>query len=354
MTAIEDLCEEYLKKNSISYLRNKELIIKSQPVTEFDFIIPGAVVEVKSSYNGNSKNKLARQLTKMEKYIPQDFVIYLYVHTDETKNLTADMKQCDRVKVIKDFSEIKHQHYPYYTTDTKVIRSFGSEENEVHDELVKKYKEICTTQWFYDRATTHFTDQELKRFQSLTKFKIVDSEPSRCIILARSEVAFKMFDNFVEVIHAYELLNKEPVREVPGISVKCQKCQKINTLERIKDNICYLCGRFKLVKAPQHQQEKIKRKKIMEQNVLVGKRGKKKVPDIKIVVDLLKKGLTFKEIRQQLNTVSRSKLVGQFVAMVKEFHEGTNLEVITKEYNLQPNDVESLSYHKHFVNLSVS
>ncbi len=208
MTEVEDLCEEYLKKHAIRYIRNKKLFFGHVQVGEFDFIIPGAVVEVKTTYTSEYKTAFEKQLKAMKHYIPQDYIIYLYVQHDEKDLLAKDFPD---VKVIKEFSEIKCQDYPYYVEDTSIIRSFGS---KYSSEYYSKYPEILVLKDNYDRAIVHFTNQEHKKAHR-TKFVIVDKKPEKCIFLTKLDFfAFSsnnnIFHNFMKKLQLLNFLTASP------------------------------------------------------------------------------------------------------------------------------------------------
>ena len=73
---IENFVEQELIKRNIVFKRNINIKRNRRNLVEFDFIIPGAVIEVKTSYFDDNyydrMKQLTEQIKRQQSFIPHD------------------------------------------------------------------------------------------------------------------------------------------------------------------------------------------------------------------------------------------------------------------------------------------
>jgi hypothetical protein len=100
----ENEVEQYLKKNNIPFYAGVWFELDKISITEFDFILPGAILEVKSGKCKPSN----RQLNLLSRFVPKELKIYIYLKEVENK------KEVDgRFIYINDLSELQISDYVY-------------------------------------------------------------------------------------------------------------------------------------------------------------------------------------------------------------------------------------------------
>jgi hypothetical protein len=340
MALIEDLCEQHLQKAGIKYLRNRYLFVGKEIVCEIDFIISGAVIEIKTSYHSQHLKKLIAQLQRIKKYIPKDFIIYFFaMHSGDVDTIKKQLSAIDRVVVISDFNEIKCQNYPYFTDEPSVIRTFGAP-----DYKGTLPKELSTTQYCYNRAIAHLMDEELKKAHEI-KFNIVDHEPHRCILLVRISRDHRLFDTFLEHVHTLHLGSGLPVRHIEGVTNYCQKCNQLNYFERITDNRCIKCSNGSLKRKRKEFKTEIqnKRQKLSQDQTY---KEINKPLDVKSIITHFKAGLTSKEIRK-IGKHKRSPLK-KLIKHIHNTYDKVTMSLL-KQFNIQEEDMVTLRHNKNLI-----
>ena len=128
----EDLCEQFLKDNNVVYKRNIHVMENKIQFMEIDFIIPGAIIEIKTG-TSLPVNRIIKQLQRYIEYVPGSFTIYLYSHqifdTDDLHRIQFD----PRIKLIRQFTEIAISNIDCFIFDVTAVRSFGSKLNNKYE-----------------------------------------------------------------------------------------------------------------------------------------------------------------------------------------------------------------------------
>lgn len=171
----ENTMESYLRRKGIPFKRNVKLYDASKCVRiEIDFVIPGAVIEVKSEdvkfYKKFTTEKIVHQISRLAQYVDDaDFTIYLIVVDDDqiVKKLVEHDK---RIKVITNMNEIVcSARLPYFCNHVGMIRTLGSLEFEAFSDTCDLIKGNIIFGDTYLRAISIMTDEELDRL-SVYKF----------------------------------------------------------------------------------------------------------------------------------------------------------------------------------------
>lgn len=244
----EKSCEIYLIHHNIPYKKNITLCRDRQFITEFDLIIPGAIIEAKSGeYKVDhilSHKKLLKQITTQLENIPKDYIIYVLFERELDPLVKVQYEFNDRIKVIHKMDDIKYIPFPYCIIDTNVLRSFASTSNPEYKTLLQLYPEIITTRKAYNRSIVMMDEEEKKRFD---QFNIIIQEeiPKRCVLLHGRNVVYDLFDVFIIHRKYHQLRNSSPLYELDSTSMKCNMCQKIHFIENIVNGKCYKCNNMK-------------------------------------------------------------------------------------------------------------
>ena len=273
----EKECEQYLIEHCIPYRRNniiyadcdrekknKHGYVRGNTLCEFDFIIPGAIIEVKAATEntincGKFFKTLKIQISNFKKYIPTDFNIYVYIHnvTEEQCKKYSDLLG---IIIITDFNEIKCESIPYFITDPCALRSLITDNEERNNKMINKYKTIITLQKSYTKAYITFTDNEKKIFEKYNiKIKEnIDDISSYCIFKKSSDTQlikscdylapdYKIFKIFCEKYQVIERKSKcIPLVKIPEISDECLTCNQLFFINRLDVNkVCCICRAIK-------------------------------------------------------------------------------------------------------------
>ena len=256
----EDLVEVQLQDSNIPYKRNVKFTMRvkqgtkyrKEIVTEFDYIIPGAIIEVKTAILNNHRiDAVITQLKKQLSIIPKNFTIYLFSKEPIKDNNTIKLLEFNtRIKILATTKDITIVNLPIIVDDTRCLKSFASLNNSHIDELLK-FNKIHTYRDKYNKIYSLATEEEL---QQLKKFSfilqdenILKKYPDNYIIVSNKKwynqqfekrYLFKVFFHFIDY---HELQNKYPIRSVEGTSSKCSKCNKLYLEQFINESACFKC-----------------------------------------------------------------------------------------------------------------
>lgn len=247
----ENFVENYLIHNHIPYKRNMKLKNNAhQTIAEFDFIIPNAIIEVKSgcfkiSEHNKAVNKLLIQLRRIRNNIPNNYKIYLFsvkILSDDVINL---IKECHNdVIIIYDLKKLEINNYPYATRDTGVLRSFVSEYNDKYNYYKSLYDPLYVPKSIYNRVIIGMTNNQLMRLNDMNIY-IVNEIPNDCVYISGRKLnnldGDKLFKVFNEIIPYYDIIYAPIMLIINGVSEWCCKCDKIKYLECFDNNICTIC-----------------------------------------------------------------------------------------------------------------
>lgn len=242
----ESVVERYLLNNNIPYKRN---ITSKKPIHyEFDFVIPGAVIEVKNTtiYRVST---LIEQLVKMRKHLFNDTILYVYNHkapfNDEFRR---EIESIPNTYVLDNLNKIQVKPFSILINRLDVVKSLISEDNP---RFYIEYKHAYLTRDVYRRLLCIMLPEEQERFDDYD-FEIVDDDndiPHRYIAFA----AFKDFytgglwqriDRFMFYrVPAYNLRQRtdRKLLHVEGLTERCDLCHHIYYANRVRDNICDRC-----------------------------------------------------------------------------------------------------------------
>ena len=104
----ESYVETYLRENCISYKRNMKIIKNKLCFLELDFVIPGAVIEVKNRYACHESDceYIAKQLSRYNKYCTE-MTIYLVMSGDLDMErfckIINENEHMKNIKIITDY-----------------------------------------------------------------------------------------------------------------------------------------------------------------------------------------------------------------------------------------------------------
>jgi len=251
----EDHVEQYLIKHDIPYKRNVKVYKNKTQTHEIDFIIPGAIIEVKhrilKKHCIYSIKSLLKQIARLKQLYKG--IIYFYNRSDEMDDYTRSTFNELGVVCIKDLDDIKYDTYSYFTSETGIIKTMSSYLNNDYDAFVHKFKDnIYTTPNTYYRCIVIMTDDEIER---LTKYniKLVDSHKklkNPVLINSRDNSFLHSFDIFNIRIKVLGLDNevRNPTRLISGYTEICTECKELIIAKYVKDGVCKMCKLNKRIK----------------------------------------------------------------------------------------------------------
>ena len=182
--------EQYLIKCNVPYKKNQKLRIEKNMVAEFDFIIPGAVIEVKSGNPlNNNRDDIStsneKQIKRFFTYIPKTYIVYIYVEKSYISSFSTLCQKYDRLKVISDLSEItiNENNIIHYCSNIHVLRRLffhnmfvnSNNNNSIDLYYFSKYNinELIIPRTIVNLLFFHLTDEEInaicKKFISFIK-----------------------------------------------------------------------------------------------------------------------------------------------------------------------------------------
>lgn len=259
---VENFVQKKLEEFNIPFKRNIKLKKEGKILVEFDFIIPGAVIEVKTSYLRYYNNTihgtkvLMDQIKRQESFIPKDFTIYLYFHNivnhndKDSENLRE--LNTDRIKVItrETFNTIQYEKIPIFIESINGLKTLASIENYQNFDM---YRTIYTYKELYDKVRVALTKEEFFRFNSF-KYLFYEKNklPKTYLMLTAGRgknIQYEennVFTIFIRIIKYYDIMNKYPIRVIRNITRKCKRCSKIFMKNFMDKNICFKCSGTKL------------------------------------------------------------------------------------------------------------
>jgi len=250
----EDTCEQELVARGIPFRRGVRLVDRNNCLlAEFDFVLPGAVIEVKSGKHKDRREKA--QMHLLLEYTPPDYVVYLY----RPACLDDDASESKRVRHIKCLDDLKINllEWPVYADDPAVLRSLGSTANTNYEVFLRMCNTTAAaqaTKRVLERAIVMMNPDERTRFDKLA-FSTVKSKPHRCIQLTNRKITLpkrtlvhstahdELFKVFFCYCRPFPLQSSKPLSLLPGVSIQCRHCHRIVFVEQCFSDNCIICRR---------------------------------------------------------------------------------------------------------------
>lgn len=243
----ENIVQQYLISSNIPFKRNTKFKKNRNTIAELDFIIPNAVIEVKSGFfrmqYPKTIDELLKQILRLRSFMPPDFTLYLFsIHkiTDDIMKLI--LLTDPYIKVIYNLNEIVYHPLEYFTMDTGVIRSIVSHNNIEYDNQIKRYNPLYMPKSIYYRALAGFTNDLCERLNKL-HIEFTEIIPTTCIYLTGRNlhdiINNTIFTRFYEKIKYCELKWNDLLL-ITGITHCCVKCNKIKYIECFLTSSDYL------------------------------------------------------------------------------------------------------------------
>jgi len=242
----ENSVEHHLIANKIPYKRN--IIIKdkrNRMVLECDFVIPGAIIEVKGGNFNNgyvtAGDKLYWQIKRYRKYIPDDYDLYIFfVHQPSIDILIYIYSADPKIKIIYDLNDIHYTKYDFCTMDTGVIRSLSSDEYD--DNFRSFFTTITLPKSIYYRSIVGLTNSQLANLNKID-LHFSDQFPDRYIyITGRTLNSYDVFNVFMWKIQYMNLGRKHDLLLLDGTTEWCNLCNDVKYIECIENHMCAWCS----------------------------------------------------------------------------------------------------------------
>ncbi len=249
--------EDLLLKHKIPFVSRVKVRLDNDEYfteSEFDYIIPGAIVEVKKKFNICRKH--IKQLLRFIAIIPQDYKVYIY--TPSKLDFTMDdihnrsfPSECYKDDVVKNFLSNIHRfvtinsidlilsdyisgilkRVDFMTLDVGILRSLSKYDSDVFETLpCGNGKKIYTTIECYNKAISMSSDQEIEKIANF-EINIISKEnienfngikiTGKNIHLPEKDELFNILPYHLDY-RVPRLIH--PKREVCKISEKCQNC----------------------------------------------------------------------------------------------------------------------------------
>lgn len=266
---VENQVQEFLISHSIPHKKNVKIRRNKMTVAEFDLIIPGAIIEVKSGiFNSKymdtgSIEKLCQQIIRQRKYMPPHFKLYIYVIQQLDDKTIEIIQEIDNdVIIIYDLNEIRYDKYEYATKDTGVIRAIASNENNNIDLMIQQFGEINIPSSIYKRSIVGMSDTDLSNLNRF-KFHFTDELPERYIYITGRDLGTyaesSLWNVFYLKVPYYLLKHTSNLMYIDNITDWCKRCNQIKFIECIQNNICSWCSNGEVTK---------KRKRELDPNLI--------------------------------------------------------------------------------------
>lgn len=257
----EDYVEDYLKNKCIPYKRNVKIYIDSITV-EIDFVIPGAVIEVKNEeISGDYSNqviRISRQINQQKEVLDLKHMKYYFYNHKKFINdkLVKEFREID-VSYIIDVSNITCDIAYFYINNHRIVKTLAFPNNENYLDLYKNRLYISSE--LYNSCIVSMTDEELGRLNEYNP-KIIKSqqELENPVIIGENFGNQRCYHGY----HHYEIFNifnmeykrnisikRYPTRHIPGYTKICDVCNRLFFIKFIKGDVCKFCITHKRVKA---------------------------------------------------------------------------------------------------------
>lgn len=230
---LENDTEEFLKSKNWPFYKN----MKSIPEFEIDFIIPGGIIEVKSTSYCKRKykahNKLYKQILRYDKFVPKGTNIWIYVPNADLTSFPDYSKNFkNKIIIINDLNSIEIADYKIYV-NYKYLCSLISYDNNNYEKDIYHYSsKIITTKDIYDRLSLFLSDNEKNR---LRKFNVRFTSLPRHEVLVtfvrdhetKSRFSGKCFNNFLlkhNVHGLHSRIERKPSHHDKRYTKICPSC----------------------------------------------------------------------------------------------------------------------------------
>jgi hypothetical protein len=280
--AYERFVEDYFIDNSLPYWMNACVTDETNnTIGEFDFIIPGGVIEVKNIICGEKTvaalYDLVQRMKKMIQLIPQQFEIFFIMNPDIAdvnyiQHILSMSTKYDysRIKLVTDPSQITFAPYEYLISHRKHLDRMASLNNLSHTADVKLLKNKTNVLMdVYDDLSNYMLPEEESRLKEYN-LKIINDQDiavHNCDqfivyfhkhLIKKTIRAHKINEEYViqnfEQFYNYKIPfkfipcgldfgsgSRKPHKHDPRFNTICESCQCINV---IKHKTCFGCKKI--------------------------------------------------------------------------------------------------------------
>ena len=249
---MEPNIEDYLNYNCIPYKKDIVLRIKRIDVVSINYIIPHAIIKVKSSDVDLRKDYEIERIVKQFNLIlakNPNLTIYYYVWYyphNITREFLNEVQKYPQVKIIYHLSEIKFNSIPFYTNDIDVIRTMVSKTFINSDNFEYYFSQLKNNIIFgtnFYRAISILNDTEMSimgRYNYMLdeNFEIKPHIAVSGIINQNKKKCdydgdlWKLFNSFEFKFPVGKLDgHRTPIRIIEGITAHCVKCNSIYIID---------------------------------------------------------------------------------------------------------------------------
>lgn len=250
----EKIIQTKLDKKNIPYKRHVKLVGENNAIiTEFDFIMPNAVIEAKGGLCSYSQNTFLKQLILHKSIIPEHFQMYYYFENIPKKYILDILDEHNVLPIYCiDDIQFNDDGYEYYTNDSSVIRMIGSLEKTNINNFINQFNILRTSKDIYYKGIVCLDDNCLDTLNKVN-WIISNKTPEKYIKL---QIKNKYKGNFCQV---YDNKNKNDIWNkftfcipyndfkhcselifIDGITKECKRCYKIY-YKLFNHEICKRC-----------------------------------------------------------------------------------------------------------------
>ena len=266
--AYERYVEDYFIENNLPYWMNVYINNNERyPITEFDFIIPGGVIEVKNVVYGEKTvaalYDLLQKMKKIIQLIPSNFKIFFIINPK-----IADIKYIQyvldestrydysRIKLITHPSQIVFAPYRFFISHRKHLDRLASLNNLSHnddvkllqnktDVLVDVYNDLDTfilpeektrLEEYNLKITTAKETHEQNRFvihfyKHILKKPITTNKIGDKYFIKKFELFYNFKTPFKFISCGLSKGKRIPLKHNPEFNIICTSCQCINVIK---------------------------------------------------------------------------------------------------------------------------
>jgi len=116
---IEDLVEKKLKLLKIPYKRNVKFLWNTN-ILEIDFLCPKLIIEVKTSFDENSKEH-TNQIVRFDEIVPKDFEIIIFTFKGNNKNINFRNRNINVFNNLNFLSQIEFNYDIYFCNHHTIL-----------------------------------------------------------------------------------------------------------------------------------------------------------------------------------------------------------------------------------------
>lgn len=238
MSDLVDQVVSYFNNECIPFYRNLSIKDSNEILTNINFVIPNAVVQVECGNIFAHESKmlsLHKKLQVFHKIVPEHYIIYVLAPHRESperfKKVRDDdfysiLEISDRIKFISKVEEIEVdiENIPYYCDNPRII--FNVITSYLSSKPIEQFKgKLYINKSAHNKAMCGLYENQLDKIKDL-KFNIVEDfcTTKTHIKISQDEIPDDPFTCF-NIVRKYRDIR--PQRLVENITKKCDKCNKI-------------------------------------------------------------------------------------------------------------------------------